>query len=111
MKYLSTVLYVCFLLATLSSAFRLPFARRESASSSSSSFSLLPQSNEQYSNPQTRVAKSSLRLYAQKEGAGLDSIEWNAMKRRKTSLKQLAAAFRKSYDAREWFVTGMVDPR
>jgi hypothetical protein len=40
----------------------------------------------------------------------IDSINFEAPKRRKTSIKTLARAFETAFKKKEWFVTGVVDP-
>ena len=81
-----------------------------SASSPSSRlFCSSSNSNTEYSNPLTKAVAAGF-LKEPASTSGLDDINWNVKKRRKTSLKQLSAAFKKSYSTREWFVTGVTDP-
>jgi len=62
---------------------------------------------EQYSNPVTSVIGG---LFLKDSKSVCDEINWDAPKRRKTSLEKLAKDLEEELSKREWFVTGNVNP-
>ena len=72
---------------------------------------LYSSTNEEYINPFTRIAGSFIRPESTTSSFDLNTIQWNAPKRKKArSLSVRAMEIEKALTEKEWFVTGNVDP-
>ena len=65
---------------------------------------------EEYKNPAAQILSNFFTSdTASKKILDIDSVNFSARKRKRTSLQALCKDFKKSYDTKEWFVSGIVN--